>query len=220
MSFTFHSRAWQSQWQHKDNTLGSCTPSELPLNQGQCPGIPVPSQPLSSTPSTPVLYHRHSSDSSSADRREKSQPCSNSHAAGAANANRDIGSWMQAWSQWLFCSWHGLCLIGIGHAEWSSGEGYGNAPTESIKWGDTLRPYDGQRINESQRKGSREERSTDRGSAMRISFRKDYKSLPHWTEKKNLRLLCQPCLTILPYLKERLINMCVYKILYEWLLIS
>lgn len=104
----------------------------------------------------PELYHPHSSDSSSADWREKSQPCSNSHAAGAANANRDIGSWMQAWSQWLFCSWHGLCLIGIGHAEWSSGEGYGNAPTESIKWGDTLRPYDGQRINESHRKESRD----------------------------------------------------------------
>lgn len=157
--------------QYKEDVLGNCTLSELPLNQGQCRYPCTLTAPVIHT-LHPALYHPHSSDSSSADWREKSQPCSNSHAAGAANANRDIGSWMQAWSQWLFCSWHGLCLIGIGHAEWSSGEGYGNAPTESIKWGDTLRPYDGQRINESQRKGSREERSMDRGSGMRISFRK------------------------------------------------
>lgn len=65
----------------------------------------------------PELYHPNSSASSAAGEREKSQPCSNSHAAGAANTNRDIGGWMQAWSQSLFCSWRGLCLIGIGHAE-------------------------------------------------------------------------------------------------------
>lgn len=115
-------------------------------------------RPDTCTPSSLDWIIRIHQDSSSAERyRKKSQLCSNSHAAGAANANRDIGSWMQAWSQWLFCSWRGLCLIGIGHAEWSSEEGYGNAPAESIKWGDTLRPYDGQRINESQRKRGTEE---------------------------------------------------------------
>lgn len=103
---------------------------------------------------------------------------------------------MQAWSQWFFCSWHGLCLIGIGHAEWSSGEGYGNAPTESIKWGDTLRPYDGQRINESQRKGSREERSTDRGWWNEHIFQENtlYTSLclSGLKEKMEKTQMCQP----------------------------
>lgn len=45
-------------------------------------------------------------------------------------------------------------------------------PAGSIKWGDTLRPYDGQRINESQRKRSREYRSTDTGGGISISVSK------------------------------------------------
>lgn len=71
-------------------------------------------------------------------KRHKPQFCPNGHATWPADANRDTASWMQAWSQWLFCSWHGLCLIGICRTDWSCGGGYGNAPAESIKWGDTL----------------------------------------------------------------------------------
>lgn len=50
-------------------------------------------------------------------------------------------------------------LIEIDHAEWNSGEGIRrNAPcSESMKLGDSQRPCDGQRINDSQRMGSREE---------------------------------------------------------------
>lgn len=80
----------------------------------------------------PNLYRAHSSDSSSAWRD------TNLSSVQRADANRHIGSWRQAWSQWFFCSWHGLCLIGICRADWSSRAGYGNAPVESIKLGDTL----------------------------------------------------------------------------------
>lgn len=146
---------------------------------------PCTSAALTCTPSTLGCIIRIHQGSSSAVHGEKSQPCSNSHAAGAASANRDIGSWMQAWSQWLFCSWHGLYLIGIGHAEWSSEEGYGNAPTESIKWGDTLRPYDGQRINESQRKGNRGVRTEVVEWAYLSGKYSVLKSVPQWTKTEN-----------------------------------
>lgn len=60
MSFTFQRKARLEiipaqtliSAQYKEDVLGNCTLSELPLNQGQCPGIPAPSQPPSSTPST------------------------------------------------------------------------------------------------------------------------------------------------------------------------
>lgn len=66
---------------------------ELPLHRGQCPGIPAPSQLQSSTPFTlNCIIRIHRTPPLLTGEREESQPCSNSHAAGAANANRDIGS--------------------------------------------------------------------------------------------------------------------------------
>lgn len=108
---------------------------QLCMNILSIGGIISPSQQLVIDTPRPDLYRAHSSDSSSS-RRDTN--LSSVHATWPADANRDTASWMQAWSQWLFCSWHGLCLIGICRTDWSCGGGYGNAPAESIKWGDTL----------------------------------------------------------------------------------
>lgn len=65
----------------------------------------------------------------------------------------------EARSQGLFCPRRGLCLIGIGRAEWRSGErGMVMPPLSPSNGGDTLRPYDGQRINESHRQRGRGQR--------------------------------------------------------------
>lgn len=93
-------------------------------------------------------------------------------------------------------------------------EGYGNAPTESIKRGDTRRPHDGQRINESQRKGSGEKRSTGRGGPMSISLRKTPECLTGLRQKikkHNSEATSPEKLNNRAYVQDRA---------YEWLRIS
>lgn len=95
MSFTFrkslgshHPSTNDHISKFREDALGSCTLGELPLNQGQRPGIPVIRTLHPSTLNCIIRIHQ----TLPLPAGEKPQPCSNSHAARGANANRDIGS--------------------------------------------------------------------------------------------------------------------------------